>query len=517
VKLRTSIYAFAAITLVMFMILTPALGGPVAQGNPTELRQTLNAIIYPRQTQTAAGQVMLTQTVYVQQTVFEAINQTLRAAGPSGVPGGQETIQSISTGTISGPLNATDQYETIVANVNVALTQTAGLSGTAAYQGTLNSIINQTLGVTPTAPTATPTLLMPTAVDVVNQRLTQTVDAMYGQTATAALQGTIGGIVNAQQTATGQVVQATLTSGLEQISLANATRLTSLLTLQGHTKDVVSVTFSPDGTVIASGSLDNTVRIWDTLSGAQVTLLQGLTDRQSVAFSSDGTRLAAASSDQTIRLWDAHSGAELSVLKGHTDSVNGVVFSPDSTLLASVSSDKSVRLWSTKGNSQPGLLKGHRQAVLSLAFSPDGARLASGGKDQTLIIWEAKAGIQLAALRDFQTIYAIAFSPDGSTVVSAGDAGIVQLWTLDNSARPRLFRGPVGWLTSVAFNRDGTILAAGSRDGSIWLWDVKTGNKLVTLKGHTGGVSSIAFSPDGTRLVSGSYDKTVHVWGIRAK
>src|SRR5260221_3998404 len=171
----------------MFMILTPAVGGPLAQGNPTQQKQTLNAIIFPRQTQTAAGQMMLTQTVYVQQTVAEAINQTIAAPGPSSVPG---TLQSTTTIPNGRPFNATDQYQTIVANVNSRLTETAGFRGTAALQATINSMINQTLGVTPTASTPRVT---PTVVDAVSQRLTQTSDARSGLTATAALQATIAG------------------------------------------------------------------------------------------------------------------------------------------------------------------------------------------------------------------------------------------------------------------------------------------------------------------------------------
>src|SRR5205085_9075319 len=119
----------------------------------------------------------------------------------------------------------------------------------------------------------------------------------------------------------------------------NANKIKSLLVLEGHSEAVQSVAFSPSGAQFASAGMDNTVRIWDTMTGKELHTLKGLTDRLSIAFSPNGSRLVAASSDQTIRVWDLNTYNELSPLRGHKDAVLGVAFNPNGTLLASASAD----------------------------------------------------------------------------------------------------------------------------------------------------------------------------------
>ena len=147
--------------------------------------------------------------------------------------------------------------------------------------------------------------------------------------------------------------------------------------------------FSPDGTRLASGSEDETVRLWDVASGEPTTTLEGHTDWVlSVAFSPDGTRLASGSWDGTILLWDVASGEPTTTLEGHTGSVLSVAFSPDGTRLASGSLDGTVRLWDVASGEPTTTLEGHTGSVLSVAFSPDGTRLASGSWDGTILLWD---------------------------------------------------------------------------------------------------------------------------------
>ena len=121
--------------------------------------------------------------------------------------------------------------------------------------------------------------------------------------------------------------------------------------MRGHTGFVNSVSFSPDGSTVASGSSDNTVRLWDTVTGEEKATLRGHTDWvNSVSFSPDGSIVASGSGslwdfDNTVRLWDTVTGEEKAILTGHTESVNSISFSPDGSTLASGSSDGTILLW----------------------------------------------------------------------------------------------------------------------------------------------------------------------------
>jgi WD40 repeat protein/serine/threonine protein kinase len=284
------------------------------------------------------------------------------------------------------------------------------------------------------------------------------------------------------------------------------------LTLVGHTDTVWSVAFSPDGQRLASGSSDQTVKIWDSATGNELFALRGHAGPVlGVAVSSDGQRLASGSSDQTVRTWDSATGKELVALKGHGAVVSSVAFSPDGQRVASGSSDQTVKIWDSATGKELFALKGHAGTVWSVAFSPDGQRLATGGS--TLKIWDSATGKELLALKGHADgVRSVAFSPDGQRLASSSNDQTVRIWDSVTGKELLALTGHAGWVESVAYSPDGQRLASASRDQTVKIWDSATGKELLALKSHAGRVGGVAFSPDGQRLASGSSDQTVKIW-----
>ncbi|MGP0063316.1 MAG: hypothetical protein ACLQGP_06895 [Isosphaeraceae bacterium] len=294
----------------------------------------------------------------------------------------------------------------------------------------------------------------------------------------------------------------------------------ALFTLYGHTESVKSASFSPDGTRIVTGSLDNTAKVWDAQTGSPLLELKGHTlGLKSASFSSDGTRIVTASLDKTVKVWDARTGTALIELKGHNDGVLGAAFSPDGTRIVTGSQDRTARVWDAQTGATLLELKGHDDGVLSVAFSPDGTRIVTGGADRTAKVWDARTGASLLDLRGHSGgVASAAYSPDGSRIVTVGDDRMAKVWDARTGTSLLELKGHNGGLRGAAFSPDGTRIVTGSLENTK-VWDARTGTPLLELKGHTGVVYGAWFSPDGTRIVAfGAQmgrDQVARVWDAR--
>jgi WD40 repeat protein/serine/threonine protein kinase len=287
-----------------------------------------------------------------------------------------------------------------------------------------------------------------------------------------------------------------------------------LRTLKGHKGGVKAVAFSPDGTRIASASLDGTVMVWNGNSGKEPLVLAGHTEGVTgVAFSHDGRRIATSSFDQTVKIWDAASGHELLTRKGHTGFVTGVAFSPDDRRIASAGYDRTIMIWENGHVPKSLRHRGPSRVVIGVAFSPEGRRIASGSADGTVTIWDAiSASEALTIPRHDGAVNAVAFSPDGRRVASASDDHTAKVWDIATTLDALTLRGHTAAVSSVTYSRDGRRIATASFDGTVKVWDAGSGQELHTFRGHTERITSVAFSPDGCRIASGSFDRTVKEW-----
>ena len=245
--------------------------------------------------------------------------------------------------------------------------------------------------------------------------------------------------------------------------------------VSGHTNNVLSLAFKPNSYRLASGSGDNTIRLWDVedLNNLRhVRTLRGHTSYvASVAWSPDGRTLASASWDGTVRLWNPDNGINFAVLRGHTESVRCVAWSPDGRILASGSQDDTVRLWNPDTHGARRVLRGHTNAVFSLAFHPNGQTLASASQDQTIRLWNPNTGAHEARLTEYgggSITASIAFSPNGQILAGRGlrkeEINLYRLLTVDVTGNGKV---NVNDLVEVAKNYGRTVAGGANRKADV--------------------------------------------------
>ncbi|KAF8549975.1 WD40 repeat-like protein, partial [Imleria badia] len=293
-------------------------------------------------------------------------------------------------------------------------------------------------------------------------------------------------------------------------------------TLQGHTDYVTCAVYSPDGTHIASGSWDNTIRVWNVTTGQFVAgPFQGHTDIiASIAYSPDGIHIVSGSWDNTLRVWNVATGQCVAgPIHGHTDVVSSVAYSPNGVHTVSSSWDNTLMVWdATTGQLVEGPFQGHTNLVSSVACAPDGIHIVSGSEDKTIRIWNVLTRQCVAG--PFQghadIVTSVAYSPDGTCVVSGSADKTIMVW---NATTGQLvvgpFQGHTNSVSSVACSPDGIHIVSGSLDNTIIIWNATTGQSVAgPFHGHTDSVTSVAYSPEGSYVVSAAGDKTIRIWNV---
>ncbi len=287
----------------------------------------------------------------------------------------------------------------------------------------------------------------------------------------------------------------------------------------GHTGNVESVDYSPNGARLAVGDSGDTVRVWDTSSGALVLTIKGHERAvNAVAYSPNGATIATGS-DEVIRLWDASTGALIRTFVGHTGDVESLAFSPNGTNLASAGglSDETVKIWNVSTGATIRTLSGHTEGVYSVAYSPDGATLLSGSFDDTVRVWNPTTGVLRRILTDHtSSVRAVAFSRDGSRFATSANDQTIRIYTGSTLFLERTLTSPETSASCLSFGSDNVSLASGHGgqfgDSVIRVWNVTTGALVLTLTGHENRVVSLDYSPNGASIASGSIDGTARLW-----
>ncbi len=294
-------------------------------------------------------------------------------------------------------------------------------------------------------------------------------------------------------------------------------------TLHGHALDVTSLAWSPDGSRLASGSLDQTIRLWDAATGRQLASFASDSGILALSWRADGRRLATANfPSRTVTIWDPESGKRLRTFTGHRADVWWVAWSPDNLHLASIDSGGTALIWDESHEGPVLKLQGSGASKDSVSWSPDGRQLAAADSGKTVTIYEAGTGKVLRRLSNHQNLVtAVAWSPKGDKLATLVTQVGVMVWDPDSGkllqslavAQPEDFPGSLGW------SPDGANLAVTRLDLAIVVWNLASNHQEV-LRGHSGShVATVCWSPDGRRLASAErgWNGTIKIWSADAK
>ena len=275
---------------------------------------------------------------------------------------------------------------------------------------------------------------------------------------------------------------------------------------------MTAIAFSPDGKLLATGSSDKAVRVWNIAAGTSIELARHSRQVNGVAFFSDGTRLVSGGNDGRIIVWDLSSNTVAKELSGPKSGVLAVAVSWDGRYAASGCSDHTLQILSVETGKTIRQFTNLNGPVSSVTFLPEGRQvLAASGKQVAL--WDMS---QRTAAREYlghtKTVDSVAITLGGARAVSASDDRTIKLWDLTQGTDLRTFAGHVDDVRSVAIDATGTRMVSGSNDRTVRVWDVGTGKQLQLFIGHTDSIDAVALSPDGQWAASASDDHTVRLW-----
>lgn len=284
-------------------------------------------------------------------------------------------------------------------------------------------------------------------------------------------------------------------------------------TLAGHASYVNALVFSPDGSLLASGSADKTIKLWNVATGKAVQALRGHTSFvNALAISHDGQMLVSGSADRTIKIWNLSTGKAVRTLVGHQGFVNALVITPGGNTIISGGADRTIKVWDPTTGKAIRTLTGHTGFINALAVTPDGLTLISGSADRTLRIWDLATGQQIHVLTGHQDyVNDLVVTPDGRTVISASADRSIKLWdiTTGQLLQTLIPENTTGLINALALSPDGKTLASGGSDKAIRFWDLNSGKVTRIFTEYPHHIDYFTINPDWSIIATGSGDRII--------
>ena len=283
--------------------------------------------------------------------------------------------------------------------------------------------------------------------------------------------------------------------------------------LVGHDNQVIDLSFSKDGSILASASYDKTVRLWYIGANKKPVVLRGHTKGvHSVTVSSEGKYIASGGWDRRVILWNARTGAKLKKLRRHSKGISSLAFTQNGEVLLSGDYGGRLNVWNVKSGKFLGSLHGHKLAIQSVVVAPDNLTAASAGADGTIFLWDLQSLTAITKTNKQRgLIKALTFSPNGQRLYSGSSGEGIIIWNAADGSRLRNIGDFSGSINSLSLSPDGKKLVV-AEDQQIHLLDTESEEIISTLQPHKGIVSSVKFSPIGDFVGSASLDHSVKLW-----
>jgi eukaryotic-like serine/threonine-protein kinase len=324
------------------------------------------------------------------------------------------------------------------------------------------------------------------------------------------------GLVGIVGLAAAEAVTAIRSSRASQSSTPTPT-LPKIVIYRGHSDEVNAVNWSPDGKLIASGSRDDTARVWNSSTGNTIyTYSSNHSSVFGVVWSPNGQQIASAGADDTVQVWNATNGQHVLTYPGHSNAVLALAWSPNGKYIASGSLDNTVQVWDAITGNHIFTYKGHAAGVSAVTWSPDSSRIASASADKTVQIWDAATGMNRQIYGNHSAgVTTVEWSPDGQYIASGSIDKTVRVWDAPTVGKTFTFTysGHSGQVNTLAWSPDSKLIASGGDDHTVRVWNTAQTFSFI-YHGHSNWVRAVAWSPIDRRLASAGADRTVQVWRV---